>query len=166
MKLNIGCGNKRIPGYTGVDAVQRQGADIVAQANEIPLPDGCADEVLAIHVWEHFYLWECPAVITEWRRLLKPHGELVLELPDLEKCCKNLLDKAHGRKDPGQLSYWGLYGDPRQSDPFMHHRWGWTPETLTAFLKEHGFTDIGEGVTQWHASGRDHRDMRITARKR
>lgn len=166
VKLNIGCGGRRIPGYTGVDAVERPAAEIIAQANAIPLHDGTVDEIMAIHLWEHFYLWDCPAVIAEWKRLLKPRGRLVLELPDIEKCCRNLLDKVmRGGKDPAQLSYWGLYGDPRQADPYMHHRWGWTPATLQAFLTEHGFTNIQQEAPQWHPAGRDNRDMRFVSEK-
>lgn len=166
MRLNIGCGGRRLPGYTGVDAVERPAADIIARADKIPLPDGSVDEIMAIHLWEHFYRWECDGVIGEWKRLLKPGAQLVLELPNLRKCCENLLSgRADGGKHVDQLSYWGLYGDPRQSDQFMAHRWGWTPETLKAFLVEHGFTKISEEPTQWHPAGRQNRDMRIVSRR-
>ena len=166
MNLNIGCGGRRIEGYTGVDAVPRPAADIVAPANKIPLPDASVDRIFACHLWEHFYRWECDGVITEWKRLLKPGGHLALELPNLVKCCENVIrGRMVGGKHPDQLSYWGLYGDPRQEDQFMAHRWGWTPQTLTDFLKEHGFTKIVETPTQWHPAGREHRDMRIEARR-
>lgn len=166
MRLNVGCGGRRIPGYTGVDAVERPAADIIARADKIPLPDGSVEEILAIHLWEHFYRWECEGVIAEWKRLLKPGARLVLELPNLRKCCENLLSgRVDGGKHVDQLSYWGLYGDPRQADQFMAHRWGWTPETLRAFLDEHGFTGIAEEPTQWHPAGRSQRDMRIVARR-
>lgn len=166
MKLNIGCGGRRIEGYTGVDAVQRPAADIVARAESIPLEDGTVDEIMAIHLWEHFYRWECDAVIAEWKRLLKPGGVLVLELPNLRKCCENILSaRMRGGKEPDQLSYWGLYGDPRQGDQFMAHRWGWMPQTLKPFLEEHGFFKVVERPTKFHPAGRDHRDFRLEARK-
>jgi ubiquinone/menaquinone biosynthesis C-methylase UbiE len=167
MRLNIGCGSRRLPGYTGVDAVAtRSGVDIVAPAHRIPLEDGCADEILAVHLWEHFYRWECDIVIKEWRRVLKVGGLLVLELPNLRKCCENLISgRAIPGKHPDQLAYWGIYGDPTTSDPFMVHRWGWTPQTLSAFLLDHGFAGIAEKPTQFHPIGRDIRDMRIEALK-
>lgn len=166
MKLNVGCGNRRIPGYTGVDIVAREAADIVAPAYDIPLPDGSVDEIFACHVWEHFRLWECDDVIKEWRRLLKPGGALILELPNIIKCCQNLLSgRMRGGKHPHQLSYHGIFGDPRGKDPWMGHAWGWSPETLTEFLQVNGFGSIIETPTQWHPAGRNHRDMRIEARK-
>lgn len=165
-KLNIGCGGRRMPGYTGIDAVERPAADIVAPAHKIPLPDGSVDEILAIHLWEHFYRWECEGVIAEWVRLLKPGGRLVLELPNIVKCCENLISgRMQGGKHIDQLSYWGLYGDPRGGDPFMAHRWGWSPVTLRDFLAENGFTNIIEEPTQFHPAGREHRDMRIVANR-
>jgi ubiquinone/menaquinone biosynthesis C-methylase UbiE len=166
MRLNIGCGGRRIAGYTGVDAIERPAADIVAPANAIPLPDASVDEILAVHLWEHFYRWECDDVIAEWSRLLKPGGTLVLELPDLIKCCENILrNRMVGGKDPDQLSYWGIFGDPRPHDPYMTHRWGWTPTTLREYLSTHGFRDIDQQPPQWHPAGRDHRDMRFVAVK-
>jgi len=166
MRLNIGSGKRQIEGYTNIDAVKRAGVHIVAEAHKIPLDDGCADEILAVHLWEHFYLWDCEKVINEWRRLLKNGGRLNLELPNFRKCCENFLTGRTGDgKSPDQLSYWGVYGDPRDKDPYMTHRWGWTPETITQFLSQHGFRNIIETPTHFHLVGRNHRDMRIEAIK-
>lgn len=143
-----------------VDAVAspyaKRPPDILSDAKKIPLPDGCARELMAIHVLEHFYRWEVPAVLAEWARLLESGGRLVLELPDLRKCCQNVLA---GRED--QQTMWGLYGDPRTGDPYMTHRWGWTFQTLQPLLAEAGFRRLAEHPTQWHVAGRKHRDMRI-----
>jgi len=166
MRLNIGAGNKRIEGYTGVDAVARPAADIVANADAIPLPDASVDEIMAIHLLEHVHVWQAPQLLREWHRLLKPGGLLVLELPDLVKCCRNILDgRRTAGKDPDQLTLWGLYGDPRQEDPFMAHRWAYTFKTLEPIVRGIGFTEISEHQTQWHRAGRDLRDFRLEARK-
>lgn len=167
VKLNVGCGGRRLGGYIGVDAVaERTAADIVAKADAIPLADGSVAEILAIHLFEHFYRWECDVVIAEWKRLLIQGGRLVLELPDLKKCCENVLNgKFIAGKHPDQLGMWGLYGDPREGDQFMAHRWGWTPQTITEFLKSHGFVKVKHLQPQWHPAGRELRDMRIEAVK-
>ncbi len=164
MMLNIGCGARRIEGYKGVDAVPRAGADIIAPAHKIPLPDESCEEIMAIHLFEHFYRWECEKVLAEWRRLLKPRGRLILELPDLAKCCENILKGREG-KEPDQIGMWGLYGDPRGADPFMAHRWGWTPKTIRELLEKNGFDRIGEERTVFHPAGRQYRDMRIVAER-
>lgn len=164
MKLNIGCGNRRLPGYTGVDAVQREAADIVAPADAIPLPDGCADEVLAVHLVEHVFEWMVPTLLTEWHRLLKPGGLLVLEMPDTMKCARNLVNGVESKK-PGQMHLWGLFGDPTTKDPFMMHRAGWWFARLAPIVKTLGFVDIVERETVFHPAGRGVRDFRLEARK-
>lgn len=170
MKINVGAGRHILDGWCNID-VQRsprakRDPEIFADARNIPLPDECADEVMAIHVFEHFYYWECASVLAEWRRLLKPGGLLVLELPDLLKCCQNVVD---GTTDSGkhkdQFGMWGLYGDPREADQYMAHRWGWSPGSLSSFLRENGFRAIAERPTQWHGTGRHRRDMRLEALK-
>lgn len=170
MKLNLMCGRHVLDGWTNVDIQPSPRAkrppDILSDAKSIPLPTECADELMVIHGFEHFYRWEVDTVMKEWHRLLKVGGKLVLELPDLIKCCENVLNGfTVGGKDPDQNGMWGLYGDPRDADPYMNHRWAWSPKTLRHFLKMHGFTDIIDAETQWHPAGRIHRDMRIEARK-
>ena len=50
-------------------------------------------------------------------------------------------------------------------DPWMIHKWGWTPKTIKPLLAETGFSSFSEPPTQWHGIGKAHRDFRIEARK-
>lgn len=120
---------------------------------------------MSIHVFEHFYVWEAPALIQEWRRLLKPGGLIALELPDILKCCRNILQGLESSHHPDQLGLWGLYGDPRDQDPYMCHRWGWSPRTLMKFLAAQGFDHVREEQPKWHPAGKGTRDMRVVAVK-
>lgn len=166
VRLSVGCGGRRLPGYTGVDVVPRPAADIVAPADNIPLPDNSVDEIMAIHVVEHVYVWQVPDLLREWHRLLRPGGLLVLEMPDLIKTCRNVLDgRVIGGKHPDQLTMWSLYGDPREKDPYMGHKWCHTFKTLAPTVKEAGFIKIVEKPTIHHPAGRVHRDFRLEAIK-
>lgn len=165
LKLNVGCGGKFVEGWIGVDVVPRPAARIVAPAHAIPLPDGCAAAIMAIHVFEHFYRWECDTVLDEWHRLLKPGGKLIMEMPDLEKFCQNIVDGRTG-KHVDQLGLWGMYGDPTTKDPAMTHRWAWCFKSIKPLLEEHGFRDCVEEETQFHHAGRKYRDFRIVCRRR
>lgn len=170
LKLNLGAGSRRPAGHFCIDAVENPDAprtlDLVSYITEIPLPDECASEITVIHAWEHLYRWECEPTIKEWRRLLRPGGLLIMEMPDLMKFCKNILDGAmRGGKHPDQLGMWAAYGDPRTKDPHMTHKWAWSPQTLESFLKENGFIKITHLPTVHHPAGRHHRDLRIEARK-
>lgn len=177
IKINVGCGHRVKDGYFNIDAVHNKKAprppellyafEFDADGNllhKIPLDDGVASEILGVHVFEHFYQWECAAVVKEWWRLLAPGGKLILELPDLIKCCQNVIDNRQGKK-PDQLQRWGLYGDPNHKDRLMMHPWGWGPEELMTFLGKRGFTDMQHLPTEFHYNGKAFRDMRIEARK-
>ena len=165
MRINVGCGGRVLKGYTGVDIVKRPGADIIAPADKIPLPDGSCEEVLAVHVFEHLYRWQCEGALKEWYRLLKPGGLLALEMPDLIKACRNILNGVKG-KHPDQMGMWALHGDPRQKDEWMNHRWSWTFSTLAPLVVTIGFVDPTEQPTEFHAAGGNGvRDFRLEARK-
>lgn len=163
-KLNLGCGHRRIDGYLGVDAVARPEADIVAPAHAIPLGDGEVDEIMAIHLVEHIDHWLLPDALKEWHRLMAPGGRLVLEMPDLLKCCRNILDGVQG-KHPDSLGLFGLYGDYRLRDPFMMHKFAYTFATLKPLVEAAGFVDVVEKSTEFHRVGRLRRDFRLEARK-
>lgn len=169
MKLNVACGKQTWDGYFCIDAQRNPKAtrdpdllhafefDGERLVNPLPLEDGCAEEVCSFHFLEHVYRWEAPALLAEFRRLLRPGGRLVLELPNLEAAARNLLA---GKND--QMAMWPLYGDPSHLDPYMCHRWGYTPGTVRALLEECGFTKIKLLPPQTHGA-RANRDMRVEA---
>jgi predicted SAM-dependent methyltransferase len=164
LQLNLGCGRHVLDGWFNID-VQRsprakRDPEMLSDVRKIDLPDGCAQTIMAIHLWEHLYRWECDNVIKEWRRLLETGGQLILEMPDLYKFCANIL-----ANKTDQMGMWGLYGDPTEEDPYMCHRWGWSFATLKPFLEANGFTNCEEEATQWHRCGKLERDFRIVARK-
>lgn len=170
LRLNVGCGSRIIDGYFNCDIEHNPAAprapDLLCDFKSIPLPDGCASEVMAIHVAEHAYRWEIEAVLAEWYRLLRPGGKLVMELPNLVKCCQNYLSgRMKGGKHPDQLARFGIYGDPRLENKWMTHPWGYSPEEMIGLVEAAGFKKAKEHVTQHHPCGRDHRDMRIEAIK-
>lgn len=166
LRLNVGAGDRILPGWTGVDVTQRKAADIIADARSIPLEAGTVDELMAIHLVEHVHPWEVPALLTEWARLLRTEGLLILEMPDLMKACENIVDgRMKGGKHPDQLGLWALYGDSRTQDPLMAHKYAWTFATLTPLVEAAGFTNVCQRPTQFHPAGREHRDFRMEARK-
>jgi predicted SAM-dependent methyltransferase len=166
LRLNVGCGGRRLPGYTGVDVIPRPAADIVSPADAIPLPSNSVEEILAIHVVEHVHQWEVPSLLKEWFRLLKPGGRLVMEMPDIIKCAKNVAEGyTYAGKHPDQAGMWGIFGDSRLKDPYMIHKWGWHFKSLSPLVKEAGFVKLKEERTQFHPVGRERRDFRMEAIK-
>jgi SAM-dependent methyltransferase len=175
LKINFACGKSVMDGYFNIDAVRAADAPRDPELlhalqfgadgeilTPIPLPDGCADLLLSVHFIEHVHRWETPHVIAEWARLLVPGGQLILEMPDIVKCARNIVKGVAG-KHPEQLGMWGVYGDPREKNPYMVHRWGWTAATLTPLLHDNGFRDGVEKPTEFHGVGRHIRDFRLEA---
>ena len=168
VKLNLGCGDKILPGYVNVDTVTSRAGkqpDVNADIRDLrKIKSSVADEILAVHVVEHFYYWEVIPLLKSWRRLLKPGGKLILECPNLLYACRMIVENPAMRSQPGktgQMSMWPLYGDPSWKDPLMCHKWAYTPESLTAVLQEAGFQQAKQEPAQFKL--REPRDMRITA---
>ena len=163
MRLNLGCGRMVLDGWFNVDVVANAKAprppEMLCDIRAVPLAAACADEVMAIHVLEHFYRWEVEDVLTEWARLLAPGGRMILEMPDLNLACENVLA---GLTD--QMGMWPLYGDPSHRDPYMCHRWAWTFRTLEPILLRVGLSDVRRAAPLYHKARLD-RDMRVEARK-
>lgn len=163
MNLNIGCGKKVLNGWFNIDVQANPNAprppELLCDAGEIDLESGCADVVMALHLIEHFYRWEVEAILAEWFRLLKPQGKLILELPNLELACRNLLAGAND-----QMSMWPIYGDWNHKDPYMMHKHGYTPKTMKRLLVGGGFKSLQFMPPKTHGR-RANRDMRVEAVK-
>lgn len=170
LRLNLGCGDKILPEYVNVDVVEsRRGMrpDILCDLHSLtPFADNSADEILSVHVVEHFWRWEVRDILKEWVRVLKPGGKMLLECPNLESACREFLEDPglRAREDQqGQRTMWVFYGDPAWKDPYMVHRWGYTPHSLGQLLAEVGLVDIRQEPAQFKL--REPRDMRITGVK-
>ena len=166
IRLNLGCGNVLLPGYINVDVVyDRSGIqpDINCDIRNLTcFPDNYCDEILAVHVIEHFYFWEVHDLLKEWVRVLKPNGKLILETPNLITACEEFL------KDPvqgsfpdkrGQKTMWCLFGDPNWKDPLMCHRWLYTPQSLANVMAQAGLSALEQAIPQFKVG--HPRDMRI-----
>lgn len=164
VRLNLGCGGKQVAGYIGVDFEENYSGvkpDVVADLRSLPFEDGSVDEVLAVHVIEHFYLWEVEDVLKEWKRVLKPGGKIVLELPCLDKIINAFIE--YSGAPPVNLAMWGLYGDPGHKDEKMCHRWAYSVNALRALLGVVGFQEIEERKPEYHVAVRDMRMEAINA---
>jgi predicted SAM-dependent methyltransferase len=169
MKINLGCGRTIYDDWFNVDVARsplaKRDPDLFSDIRKLPaIADDCAEVVMAIHVLEHIERWEVEETLVEWRRILKPGGTLILEMPDLFKCCRNILTGREGNK-PEQLGMWGLFGDWTHHDPLMMHKWAWSYRTLAPVLTAAGFVSLREEETMFHQVGKGVRDFRVTAKK-
>jgi SAM-dependent methyltransferase len=169
-RLNLGCGDKILPGYVNVDVVESRAGkrpDVICDLHNLDaFEDASVDEILSVHVVEHFWRWEVVDILREWVRVLKPGGKMVLECPNLISAAQQLLDNpdvAAGPGPEGQRSMWVFYGDPSWRDPLMIHRWGYTPRSLAQIMHEAGLVNLRQEPAQFKL--REPRDMRIVGDK-
>lgn len=85
MKLNLGSGPQKIPGFQNID--RSLGTEAYPLAD---YADGSVEEVRASHILEHFPHAEVPRVLAEWVRVLKPGGYLKIAVPDIQWIVANL----------------------------------------------------------------------------
>lgn len=165
MRLNIGCGKKVREGWTNID-ITDNGQEIVSDIREIPLDDNSAYEAEAIHVLEHFNVWEAEPLLREWFRVLMPGGVLRIECPDMTK----ILTAIRKFKDEEALEtdaflawlYGALYGDFVLEDKFMTHCWTFRQSDVAGLMSNVGFGYVVSVAPVYH---RPQRDMAIVGIK-
>ena len=169
IRLDLGCGDKKQKGWTGVDircedphhpdGAWKIKPDIEADITKrLPFPDNYADEMRAIHVIEHFWPWDVDDIIAEWVRVLKPGCQLALECPDINK----VLALAQVPNIPPNMTFWALYGDPRHKSPEMMHRWCYSDRQLAKIMARAGLVGIRPEPARFH---HPIRDMRVVGVK-
>jgi len=142
IKLNVGCGNRKMHGFINIDAREDVLPDRVADVSRLHKEFQNADLIYACHVLEHFPLkpstfqpitWK--EVLKNWHAALKPGGVLRLAVPDIEAVCKYYVKT--GDLD---VLYAFFYGGQKYDFDFHYHCWSF--ETLERDLKLIGFKDV------------------------
>jgi SAM-dependent methyltransferase len=86
--VNIACGNSFIdsPSWTNYDfTANPHGVMASDLLKKLPLPNDYCDVLYSSHFFEHIPLQYLPRILSEWFRVLKPHGILRVVLPDCEE---------------------------------------------------------------------------------
>lgn len=113
IKLDIGCGPNKRPGYLGVDRFRFSGVDFVCDLGKDKLPcgDNTVEEIHASHFLEHLNAEERVYLMNEAYRVLERGGKFIIICP-----------------------YWAsgrAYGDPTHQWPpisdfwfyYLDHKW-------------------------------------------
>lgn len=159
--LNLGSGALRWDGWVNIDGFNDR-ADLRCDLKKLPYPDNHADRIIAVHVFEHFYLWETDGLLDEWRRVLKPGGKLILELPCMDKVCTHIQLRLNKGVAPAPFMSWlAFWGDPKYEDPAMCHKWGYFKHDMEKILLKR-FVSMSHEPPRYHFI---QRDMRVTAIK-
>lgn len=136
LRLHLGCGMKKLHGWTNIDALAEVNPDSVQDVFTLPeIADNSVDLLYACHVLEHSNRKTCIGVIHRWYQVLKPGGILRVAVPDLEAAMKWYL--VHG--DLSEICGF-LWGGQRNEYDF--HGVGWDYNSLSQKLGLEGFQNI------------------------
>jgi len=94
LKLNIGCGNKKIEGFTGVDKFDCAAVDIICDVEneKLPIDDNIVTDIILDNVIEHFN--DIPKVINELIRVSK-NGALIKIITPHFSSLSSWIDPTH-----------------------------------------------------------------------
>jgi hypothetical protein len=101
LRLNLGGGLRRLPGFYNVDRLALPGIDILADLNEplSELPDDSVDEVYCRHTLEH--VSRLLELLAELHRVIRPEGRIEIIVPHFSN--------PYGYSDPTHVRFFGLY---------------------------------------------------------
>lgn len=90
IKINLGCGDRPLPGFLNVDSRNIPGIECPnTWAEDLScFPDNSADYIYACHLLEHIPREKTFVTLCEWNRVLKKGGILRVAVPDWDAMIK------------------------------------------------------------------------------
>lgn len=137
MKLNLGCGPRKMEGFINVDIRKEMSTDVVDDIRTlVSFKDGTADLIYACHVLEHFKKNERLEVLKRWQEVLKPGGILRIAVPDFYAVAHSYLTKIV----PLEKLWSSLNGSQRHDYDFHYHCYDF--DSLKQDLEMVGFSSV------------------------
>jgi SAM-dependent methyltransferase len=124
MRLNLGCGNDIRPGYTNVDFRKTHPSVVEMDLSKFAwdFESESADEILMLDFLEHFPYRSTMLILLECYRILKPDGELVIQVPDGVQTSRALIQEGEYLCNTCGTSMWEpTPSNPRHGDGHVQH---------------------------------------------
>jgi len=84
LMIHLGSQGVLLDGFENLDAQPQSDKEIPCDVRKLPYPSDSADMIVAIDLLQVFSHRETDAVLTEWARILKKGGVMILSVPDLK----------------------------------------------------------------------------------
>jgi predicted SAM-dependent methyltransferase len=144
LKLNIGCGRIKFPGWVNIDLEPT--ADLIIDVNKgLPFRENTAGFIYNEHFIEHLEYVEGEKAIKEFYRVLKEGGILRIATPDLEYITRKYL----GDWKTQDWISWPEYQYIKTRGQMINisfrnwgHKYLYNEEDLTNLLKKAGFRTV------------------------
>ena len=154
--LFVGAGSDTGEQWTGYEVVRLDidpstNPDIVASMTDMG-DIGPFDAVYCSHSLEHLYPHEVPVALSEFFRVLKPGGKLIILVPDLEGVSPTDDELPDS---PGLCGLHLFYGDASliPEHPYMAHHCGFIASTLQAVMEAAGFKTQTQRMRHYNLMG-------------
>ena len=136
--LNLGCFNKKLPGFINVDIRPEVEPDVVDDAFKLKsFKANSVDLIYSSHMLEHLDFKDSKKALKRWFDILKYDGILRLAVPDMTAAFAHYFYWGDLK-----LMYSNLWGSQRHD--FDYHKSGYDKKTLTEKLHEAGFKEVRE----------------------
>lgn len=169
-RLNLACGLMIKPEHINFDRLS-QSRNLNGTIYQTDILGECLDihkifkpntfvEILAFHIFEHFFYEEVPKMLGNLLTILKPGGVLVIECPDLLGAYDILVKRdANIRKFAELILGVGQGARKAYKESGAAHRSAWTGDMMAVEMEMAGYKINHHGPGQSHGMGR--RDFRI-----
>jgi predicted SAM-dependent methyltransferase len=138
LKLNVACGNKKIPGYVNIDGEITNNPDQVVNILEIfPFERDSVSEILFFHAIEHIPKNQHAILLAQFHRVLKPGCYLYISYPEFTKVAMNYISNYRGMREFWEATIYGLQRYPGDAHVSLMDTKYFIP-----VLQEVGFVDI------------------------
>lgn len=131
--------------WTLVDLHAKDGTITNWNATELPVGDETVEVIYTSHLLEHLPHVQTKSVLKHWYNKLKRGGTLIINVPDLEWACKQVLKKSQNGLLDGYYNQWEgehgllsvIYGS--QSHEGEYHKAGFIVDELVNLLSDLGY---------------------------
>ena len=145
-RLNVGCGNWPLVGWTNLDTDPAVGPDVVASVPPVPYPDDTLDEIYAGHILEHLDPATAAVFLSECWRCLHPGGRLGVVVPDTREILTRYLAGTGDRVEYPGGRFWSIDDLESVCALFLYstvqpsrHQWSYDATTLRQRIETAGF---------------------------
>ncbi len=146
LRLHLGCGDSKLPGFVNVDVRHTKAADVVMNLSELNLFVGNVDLLFSNAFFEHLFRDRRVPHLRSARRALSPEGCICyLGLPNFTVIARSYVEKGPGTFGP-RFDLYNVYrythGDPEQAVGWyleQLHKSLFDAEEVGTLLRESGF---------------------------
>ena len=171
----FGCGSNYLDGWCNIDGFPAEDTDthrgnqpiapdLWADIMNIPAKDNSVDIIMTQHVVEHFYRHQAIQLFREFRRILKPGGIVITEMPDLSRIILLFrampfaprYNKSMGaNRDMIKSQLYGASWEENESG-YPYHKYVWERAEFCEMLDKLGYNILLQsGATHSHVPFRD-----------